>query len=55
MYDRRLAEAWVEFRAAIGIAQALGLHRDGTKLRLDRYTTEYRRHLWSYLVHADAT
>lgn len=55
MHDRRLAEAWSEFRTAISIAQALGMHRDGTKLRLDHYTTEYRRRLWSYLVHADAT
>jgi len=55
MYDRRLAEGWSEFRAAISIGQALGLHRDGKKLGLDDYMIEYRRRLWSYLVHADAT
>lgn len=55
MHERRLAEGWTEFRAAIAIGQAIGLHRDGSKLGLDPYMTEYRRRLWSYLVHADAT
>lgn len=55
MHERRLAEGWTEFRAAISIGQAIGLHRDGSKLGLDPYMTEYRRRLWSYLVHADAT
>nr|XP_019008291.1 uncharacterized protein I206_06846 [Kwoniella pini CBS 10737]OCF47072.1 hypothetical protein I206_06846 [Kwoniella pini CBS 10737] len=55
MHERRLAEGWAEFRYALTIGQALGLHRDGTKLGLDPYVTEYRRRLWSYLIHADAT
>jgi len=55
MHDRRLAEAWAEFRSALTVAQALGMHRDGTKLRLGAYQTEYNRRLWSYLIHADAT
>ena len=55
MHERRLAEGWTELRAAITTGQAIGLHRDGTKLGLDRYMIEYRRRLWSYLIHADAT
>ncbi|WWC59664.1 uncharacterized protein I303_102226 [Kwoniella dejecticola CBS 10117] len=55
MHERRLAEGWAEFRYALTMGQALGLHRDGTKLGLDPYVTEYRRRLWSYLIHADAT
>ncbi|WVQ79880.1 hypothetical protein IAT38_001980 [Cryptococcus sp. DSM 104549] len=55
MHERRLAEGWGEFRSALTIGQAIGLHRDGRKLNLDPYVTEYRRMLWSYLVHADAT
>ncbi|WWD21666.1 hypothetical protein CI109_106152 [Kwoniella shandongensis] len=55
MHERRLAEGWAEFRSALTIGQAIGLHRDGTKLGLEPYFTEYRRRLWSYLVHADAT
>lgn len=55
MHSRRLAEGWSQFRYALTTAQALGLHRDGSKLGLDTYSTEYRRRLWSYLVHADAT
>ncbi|ORY20832.1 hypothetical protein BCR39DRAFT_554723 [Naematelia encephala] len=55
MHERRLAEGWAEFRSAITTGQAIGLHRDGKKLGLDPYFTEYRRRLWSYLIHADAT
>lgn len=55
MHERRLAEGWAEFRAALTTGQAIGLHRDGKKLGLDPYMTEYRRRLWSYLVHADGT
>ncbi|KIR54550.1 nuclear protein [Cryptococcus gattii Ru294] len=55
MHERRLAEGWSEFRSALTTGQAIGLHRDGKKLGLDPYVTEYRRRLWSYLVHADAT
>ncbi|KAK4684431.1 hypothetical protein P7C73_g5751, partial [Tremellales sp. Uapishka_1] len=55
MHERRLAEGWAEFRSGITTGQAIGLHRDGTKLGLDTYSVEYRRRLWSYLCHADAT
>ena len=55
MHERRLAEGWSTFRAAIAAGQAIGLHRDGTKLGLEPFMVEYRRRLWSYLVHADAT
>lgn len=55
MNERRLAEGWVQFRSGIALAQALCLHRDGSKLGLEPYLVEYRRRLWSYLCHADAT
>ncbi|KLT39784.1 hypothetical protein CC85DRAFT_250611 [Cutaneotrichosporon oleaginosum] len=55
MHERRLAEGWLQFRAAVATGTALCLHRDGSLLDLDPYTTEYRRRLWSYLCHADAT
>ncbi|EIW71030.1 hypothetical protein TREMEDRAFT_27559 [Tremella mesenterica DSM 1558] len=55
MHERRLAEGWCEFRSALSVGQAILLHRDGTKLGLNAKVTEYRRRLWSYLVHADAT
>ncbi|KAL1413444.1 hypothetical protein Q8F55_001211 [Vanrija albida] len=54
---RRLAEGWSMFQAAVAAGQIVGLHRDGTKVaaELDPYMIEYRRRLWSYLCHADAT
>lgn len=55
MHERRLAEGWLQFRAAAAMGTALCLHRDGSLLDLDPYMTEYRRRLWSYLCHADAT
>ncbi|BEJ12592.1 hypothetical protein CspHIS471_0210520 [Cutaneotrichosporon sp. HIS471] len=55
MHERRLAEGWLQFRAATATATALCLHRDGSLLDVDPYMTEYRRRLWSYLCHADAT
>lgn len=55
MHDRRLAEGWAQFRAGLTTGHAIGLHRDGTKLGLDPVVTEYRRRLWSYLIHADGT
>nr|XP_031857365.1 uncharacterized protein CI109_007229 [Kwoniella shandongensis]KAA5524437.1 hypothetical protein CI109_007229 [Kwoniella shandongensis] len=53
VHDRRLTECWSQLGASLRTAQAIGLHRDGTKLGLDPYQTEYRRRLWSYLYHAD--
>lgn len=55
MHERRLAEGWLQFRAAAATGTALCLHRDGSRLDLDPYMVEYRRRLWSYLCHADAT
>jgi hypothetical protein len=37
---------WSLTGAAIRVAQSLGLHRDGTILGLDPFTTEIRRRLW---------
>ncbi|EIW69211.1 hypothetical protein TREMEDRAFT_31258 [Tremella mesenterica DSM 1558] len=53
IHDRRLTECWSQLGASLRTAQALGLHRDGSKLGLDPFQTEYRRRLWSYLYHAD--
>ncbi|ODN87089.1 hypothetical protein L198_07091 [Cryptococcus wingfieldii CBS 7118] len=53
IHDRRLTECWSQLGASLRTAQAIGLHRDGSKLGLDPYQTEYRRRLWSYLYHAD--
>lgn len=55
MHERRLAEGWLQFRAAVATGTALCLHRDGSRLDMDPYMAEYRRRLWSYLCHADAT
>ncbi|TIC16857.1 hypothetical protein E3Q15_00984 [Wallemia mellicola] len=53
--ERRLTESWSQLGSAIRTAQSLGMHRDGSKLGLSSYETEYRRRLWSYLQHADNT
>lgn len=53
--ERALEDAWVTFRTAIAMGTAINLHRDGSQLGLDALATEYRRRLWSYLCHADAT
>ncbi|ORX36464.1 fungal-specific transcription factor domain-domain-containing protein [Kockovaella imperatae] len=53
VHDRRLTECWSQLGASLRTAQAIGLHRDGTKMGLDPFETEYRRRLWSYLYHAD--
>lgn len=51
--DRRISESWNTLGTAVRTALALGLHRDGAKLGLDGFQTEYRRRIWSYLYHAD--
>ncbi|TIB61063.1 hypothetical protein E3P78_02917 [Wallemia ichthyophaga] len=53
--ERRLTESWSQLGSAIRTAQSLGMHRDGSKLGLSCYETEYRRRIWSYLQHADNT
>ncbi|KAF8308158.1 hypothetical protein DL93DRAFT_2043015, partial [Clavulina sp. PMI_390] len=51
--DRRISESWNTLGTAVRTGLALGLHRDGAKLGLDAFQTEYRRRIWSYLYHAD--
>ncbi|KAF8655259.1 hypothetical protein AX16_003161 [Volvariella volvacea WC 439] len=52
-FDRRITECWSQLGAAVRTAQALGLHRDGSTMKMDRLQIEYRRRVWSYLYHAD--
>lgn len=52
---RQSAESWSMLGNAIRAAQAIGLHRDGSKLGLDAATTERRRRLWSLLFYQDKT
>ncbi|KAF8639847.1 hypothetical protein AX17_001102 [Amanita inopinata Kibby_2008] len=52
-FDRRITECWSQLGAAVRTAQALGLHRDGSKMGMDPSQVEYRRRIWSYLYHAD--
>ncbi|EAU84829.2 nuclear protein [Coprinopsis cinerea okayama7 len=52
-FDRRITECWSQLGAAVRTAQALGFHRDGSTLGMDPSQTEYRRRVWSYLLHAD--
>lgn len=52
-FDRRITECWSQLGAAVRTAQALGLHRDGSTLGMDPAQAEYRRRIWSYLLHAD--
>ena len=53
--ERRLTESWSQLGGAIRTAQSLGMHRDGSKLGLSPWETEYRRRILSYLQHADNT
>lgn len=52
---RMSAESWSLLGSAIRAAQAIGLHRDGTKLGLDAVTTERRRRLWALIYYLDKT
>ncbi|KAF9534276.1 hypothetical protein CPB83DRAFT_843977 [Crepidotus variabilis] len=53
-FDRRITECWSQLGAAVRTAQALGLHRDGASIQgMPQGTVEYRRRIWSYLLHAD--
>lgn len=52
-FDRRITECWSQLGAAVRTAQALGLHRDGSTMRMAPGQVEYRRRIWSYLYHAD--
>ena len=53
--QRQSAESWSLLGNAIRAAQAIGLHRDGSKLGLDAITTERRRRLWSIIFYMDKT
>ncbi|CAK7203833.1 hypothetical protein SEUCBS139899_006582 [Sporothrix eucalyptigena] len=44
---------WVLNGLAVRVAQSLGLHRDGGKLRLSPFEAEIRRRLWWHLVSRD--
>lgn len=35
IHDRRLTECWSQLGASLRTAQAIGLHRDGSKLGLE--------------------
>ncbi|KAI0376683.1 putative C6 transcription factor [Hypomontagnella monticulosa] len=39
---------------AIRLARKMGLHRDGTSLRLSLFETEMRRRLWWHLIYVDS-
>ncbi|KAE8207227.1 hypothetical protein CF327_g7390 [Tilletia walkeri] len=53
--NRHSAEAWAALGFAVRAAQAMGLHRDGSKLGLDAVTTERRRRLFSLVQYLDST
>ena len=53
--QRQSAESWSLLGNAIRAAQAIGLHRDGSKLGLDAITTERRRRLWALIFYMDKT
>ncbi|KAE8443684.1 hypothetical protein EG329_001456 [Mollisiaceae sp. DMI_Dod_QoI] len=46
-------KGWTLTRSAIGIAQSLGLHRDGTAFDLSPFEVEIRRRLWWQLFILD--
>ncbi|PWN52389.1 hypothetical protein IE53DRAFT_367260 [Violaceomyces palustris] len=53
--QRQSAESWSLLGNAIRAAQAIGLHRDGSRLGLDAVTTERRRRLWALIFYMDKT
>ncbi|KAK0565824.1 hypothetical protein OC861_003562 [Tilletia horrida] len=53
--NRNSAEAWAALGFGVRAAQAMGLHRDGSKLGLDAVTTERRRRLFSLVQYLDST
>ncbi|KAK0540236.1 hypothetical protein OC835_000767 [Tilletia horrida] len=53
--NRHSGEAWAALGFAVRGAQAMGLHRDGSKLGLDAVTTERRRRLFSLVQYLDST
>ncbi|WFD35781.1 hypothetical protein MCUN1_002643 [Malassezia cuniculi] len=50
---RRTSDAWTYIGAAVRDSQAMGFHRDGSKLGLDARTTERRRRLWAIVYYHD--
>ncbi|KDN53457.1 hypothetical protein K437DRAFT_260666 [Tilletiaria anomala UBC 951] len=53
--QRQSAEAWSQLGTTIRAAQAIGLHRDGSKLGMDGVTTERRRRIWALIFWMDKT
>ncbi|KAH9943451.1 uncharacterized protein BXZ73DRAFT_40632 [Epithele typhae] len=51
--DRRMTESWSQLGAAVRIAQAIGLHRDGADMGMEPLQVERRRRIWAHLYHAD--
>ncbi|KAJ5784482.1 uncharacterized protein N7503_009694 [Penicillium pulvis] len=45
---------WILVGLAIRLAQSIGLHRDGARLRLSPFETEMRLRLWWYLCSLDS-
>jgi len=45
--------AWALMRSAVGVAQSMGLHRDGAMFHLSPYDVEMRRRLWWQLCILD--
>lgn len=51
--DRRISEAWTCVANAIKAAHSIGLHRDGTFLKMSKPDSEARRRIWSYVYFSD--
>ncbi|CAE6437115.1 unnamed protein product [Rhizoctonia solani] len=52
---RTPGDAWSLLGATLRTAQALGLHRDGSRLGLPAPEAERRRRLWSHLFYSDSS
>lgn len=55
LYTRQIAESWLTISFAMRMAQAQGMHIDGSKWNLPRKATEARRRLWGNLYMLDKT
>ncbi|UZJ56386.1 hypothetical protein CBS101457_005706 [Exobasidium rhododendri] len=53
LLDRRITEAWTCVANAVKTAHSIGLHRDGSKLRLSQEESEMRRRVWSAIYFTD--
>ncbi|CAD6948247.1 unnamed protein product [Tilletia caries] len=52
--ERRQEEACLASGSTIKLAQAIGLHRDGLKLKFDASQTDYRRRIWAAVFLTEA-